>query len=91
MNLVINTYMSKSRKVFLDSDGSTHEEEVEVQWVSLAEYNRIQIEWIEKHKYFMSEKAGYDVGFNTAVQDWVNTGLAVYFRELFHIKTKENN
>ncbi len=25
---------------------------------------------IEKHKYFLSEKAGYDVGWETAEQDW---------------------
>ena len=27
---------------------------------------------IEKHKYFLSEKAGYDVGWETAEQDWMS-------------------
>ncbi len=25
---------------------------------------------IERHKYFLSEKVGYDVGWEHAVQDW---------------------
>ena len=25
---------------------------------------------IERHKYFLSEKAGHDVGWETAEQDW---------------------
>ncbi|WP_147870911.1 hypothetical protein [Stieleria maiorica] len=29
-----------------------------------------QIAQIEQHKYFMSEKAGYDVGWEHAEQDW---------------------
>ncbi len=27
---------------------------------------------IEKHKYFLSEKAGYDVGWDAAEQDWLS-------------------
>ena len=27
---------------------------------------------IEKHKYFLSEKAGYDVGWDAAEQDWMS-------------------
>ena len=26
---------------------------------------------IEKHKWFESEKAGYDIGFDKAAQDWL--------------------
>lgn len=26
---------------------------------------------IEKHKWFESEKAGYDIGFETAAADWI--------------------
>lgn len=29
-----------------------------------------QISEIEQHKYFLSEKAGYDVGWDFAEQDW---------------------
>jgi hypothetical protein len=28
---------------------------------------------IEKHKYFLSQKAGYDVGWEAAEQDWVSS------------------
>ena len=27
---------------------------------------------IERHKYFLSEKAGYDVGWEFAEQDWTS-------------------
>lgn len=30
-----------------------------------------QIQAIQEHKYFLSEKAGYNVGFETAAQDWI--------------------
>ena len=29
-----------------------------------------EIAEVEQHKYFMSEKAGYDVGWECAEQDW---------------------
>ena len=29
-----------------------------------------QVSEIERHKYFLSEKAGYDVGWDFAEQDW---------------------
>ena len=30
------------------------------------------IQEIERHKYFLSEKAGYDVGWEFAEQDWLS-------------------
>jgi len=30
------------------------------------------VEEINKHKWFQSEKAGYDIGFDQAAQDWIN-------------------
>lgn len=30
-----------------------------------------EIAEIERHKYFMSEQAGYDVGWETAERDWL--------------------
>jgi hypothetical protein len=56
--------------------------------VSLAEYNKIQIEWIACHKWYLSEKAGYDVGFNAACISWVDCGLAKTFRNHFKIIPK---
>ena len=34
------------------------------------EHGPQEVAEIEKHKYFLSEKAGYDVGWQTAEQDW---------------------
>jgi hypothetical protein len=90
MNFLINTFMSKAKRIVINEDGTTEEVEVLVQYLSLKEYNKIQTEWIEKHKYFLSQKEGYDVGFNAAAMSWVKTGLADYFRKLFKIKTKGN-
>ena len=57
-----------------------------------------EIREIERHKYFMSEKAGYDVGWNHAADDWEANygeefrrvhpqhgrgGLSMLFRRLF--------
>lgn len=55
--------------------------------VPLCEYNAIQIEWMMVHKWYRSEQAGYDVGFNAAAESWVNSGLAKKFRETYNIKT----
>ncbi len=30
------------------------------------------VEEINKHKWFASEKAGYDIGFEKAAKDWIN-------------------
>jgi hypothetical protein len=42
---------------------------------------------IEKHKYFLSEKAGYDVGWEVAEQDW-KSNHAARFRATMHPKSK---
>lgn len=34
------------------------------------EGNAAEVAEIEKHKYFLSEQAGYDVGWEMAEQDW---------------------
>lgn len=52
---------------------------------------------IERHKYFLSEKAGYDVGWDFAANDWEHTyasefrrpatgnsnGISMLFKRLF--------
>ena len=35
-----------------------------------AERNPQEVAEIERHKYFLSEKAGHDVGWDFAEQDW---------------------
>lgn len=64
------------------------DEEIVVIEVSLADYNKIQIEWMNVHKYYLSQKAGYDVGFNETAKSWVNCGLAKEFRNHYKIKSK---
>jgi hypothetical protein len=56
--------------------------------LTLSEYNRVQIEWMNVHKYYLSQKAGYDVGFNETAKSWVQCGLAKMFRDRFSIKMK---
>jgi len=41
---------------------------------------------IEKHKYFLSEQAGYDVGWEAAEQDWESNHAA-----RFRIDTKSDS
>lgn len=66
---------------------------------STFEHTPREVQEIERHKYFLSEKAGYDVGWDHAAQDWEenygsefrryhpqhNTrgGLTMLFRRLF--------
>lgn len=40
---------------------------MQVTQIELSPEARVEI---EKHKYFLSEKAGYDVGWEYAEQDW---------------------
>ena len=42
---------------------------------------------IERHKYFLSEKAGYDVGWEVAEQDW-ESNHAEQFRRSTNPKSK---
>ena len=42
-----------------------------------------QLKCFELHKYFLSEKAGKDVGWNKAAEDWVERGLAAAFAEIY--------
>lgn len=57
----------------------------EVRFLTLKEYNFLQIEHIKKHKWYLSEEAGREISFNDAVSDWVNSGCAKEFRDFFKI------
>lgn len=54
--------------------------------LTLKEYNIAQINHIKKHKWYLSEEFGYEISFNEAVKDWVNSGLAIEFRKLHKVK-----
>ena len=45
-----------------------------------AERNPEEVAEIERHKYFLSEKAGHDVGWDVAAQDW-DEKFAADFRD----------
>ena len=42
-----------------------------------------QLKELEEHKYYLSERLGFDVGFNDSVMDWVNSGQAERFARDF--------
>lgn len=42
-----------------------------------------QAQEIEEHKYYLSEKRGFDVGLEESVADWVASGHAQRFFEVF--------
>jgi hypothetical protein len=44
------------------------------------ERSEAEIAEIEKHKYFLSERAGYDVGWQAAEEDW-DSNYAEEFRQ----------
>jgi hypothetical protein len=44
---------------------------------------------IEEHKYYLSEKKGFDVGAEDSVADWVTSGQAQRFSDAFS-KNQEN-
>jgi len=46
-------------------------------------YMALQMLEIDEHKYYLSEKLGYDVGYKTTLNDWVKSGHAVRFRETY--------
>ena len=46
-----------------------------------AELTPEEIAEIERHKYFLSEKAGHDVGWEYAEEDWRNNVAGQTFRQ----------
>lgn len=57
----------------------------EVKYLPLAEYNKLQIDHILIHKWYLSEEQKREVSFNEATKDWIKSGLAVEFRSKFKI------
>jgi hypothetical protein len=57
----------------------------EIKKVTLAEYNRIQIHHILKHKWYLSEELNKEISFNEACVDWIKSDLAKEFRKFFTI------
>jgi len=59
----------------------------EVRFLTLREYNFLQIEHIQKHKWYLSEEAGFEISIEDACHDWVKSGIAKDFRDHFKIIT----
>ena len=43
----------------------------------------MQTKEIEEHKYFLSERLDRDVGWDYAISDWVRSGHAKRFRDVY--------
>lgn len=46
-------------------------------------YMMLQKLELDEHKYFLSEQRGYDVGNGETVGDWINSGHAERFQQLY--------
>ncbi|MFC1684015.1 hypothetical protein ACFL0R_00885 [Pseudomonadota bacterium] len=44
---------------------------------------------VDEHKYYLSERLGYDVGLNNSAADWVNSGQAERFAHDFSRKQED--
>ncbi len=42
-----------------------------------------QMNEFREHKYYLSEKVHYDIGFETAFMDWIDSNHASAFREAY--------
>ena len=46
-------------------------------------YMQIQMVELQEHKWYLSEKAGHDIGENETIFDWVTSGHAKRFNEAY--------
>ena len=51
--------------------------------VGLEVYMELQMLEIDEHKYYLSQKYNYDVGYNTATMSFITQGYAKKFRDSF--------
>ena len=51
--------------------------------------NKEVVEEINRHRWLESEKAGRDIGFESAAQDWLNRFSKAWMQFHFPQKTKE--
>lgn len=55
------------------------------------DFLKLQVEHILRHKYFLSEKAGHDIGIAETMKDWEKNGWAEMFRRNFRVIDEEGN
>jgi hypothetical protein len=46
-------------------------------------YMQLQMLELEEHKYYLSEKMGYDIGENETIFNWIDSGHAQRFNEAY--------
>lgn len=49
----------------------------------------VELEEINRHKWIESEKAGYDIGFERALMDWVMHHRAGWLKYREHLRTRQ--
>ena len=49
----------------------------------------VELEEINRHKWIESEKAGYDIGFEHALMDWVMHHRAGWLRYRQHVRAQQ--
>lgn len=59
--------------------------------LSHKEFLALQTEHILRHKYFLSEKVGYDVGIAVAINDWCYKGWADKFRRMYKVVSSKGD
>lgn len=58
---------------------------LECRKVTMSQYMSLQRNHIERHKYFLSMKEGYDVGYDITLESWIKEGFAEAFRKCFTV------
>jgi hypothetical protein len=51
---------------------------------TINKYIAFQFKEVEEHKYYLSQSVGYDVGYEHALRDWVNSGHAKRFWDTYN-------
>jgi hypothetical protein len=52
---------------------------------NLQHYLAIQLKEIDEHKYYLSQRAGYDVGYEATIDDWIISGHAERFNQAYAV------
>jgi hypothetical protein len=50
---------------------------------NLKHYMALQMAELDEHKYFLSQREGYDLGMDYTIQDWILSGNATRFHNQY--------
>ena len=62
---------------------------VDIEMNRTGEFSEAEWKQIEKHKYYLSQRAGHDVGLEFAVRDWLNRCAAQWRQQRLEDDLKE--